>query len=186
MKLETKRLILRDYQLSDLDAVHQYGQDPRVIRFMLWGPNTKDETLAFIDQAILESRQDPRVVFNLAVILKESGKLIGGISLTKEHRKAEIGWILNQDVWGKGYASEAAQTMIRFGFETLKCEAIYATCDVENEASYRVMIKCGMRQIAYEKEARLSPHLIPPLRDQRRCEITKMEYDERSISPFGQ
>lgn len=186
MKLDTKRLILRDYDPSDLEAVHHYGQDPQVVKFMLWGPNTLDETQAFIDQSILESQTEPRRSFNLAVIDKSYGLLIGGISLTVDHQRAEIGWILDHDVWGKGYATEAAQAMIHFGFEDLGCDSIFATCDAQNDASYNMMLKCGMTQIAYEKEARLSTHLVPSLRDQRRCEITRAEYLNRKLRPKGE
>lgn len=173
MKLDTQRLQLRDYLPSDIEAVHHYGQDLQVVKYMLWGPNTKEETQAFINQAITESLIEPRHSYNLAVIEKTSGHLIGGISLSVAQQRAEIGWILDRRSWGKGYATEAAQALIRFGFEELGCTSIFATCDDQNKASYRVMLKVGMAQVAYEKEARLSPHLVPVCRDQRRCEITK-------------
>lgn len=176
MKLETTRLFIRDYQPSDFDAVHHYGQDPDVLRYMLWGPNTIEDTQAFIDRAIWDSQAEPRTTFNLALIDKETHSLIGGISLTHDHDKAEIGWILDQRAWGKGYATEAAQCLIRFGFETLDLTSIYATCDAENIASYKVMLKCAMTQIRVDKEARLSPHLSPVLRDQRLFEITRSTY----------
>lgn len=180
MKLETERLIIREYTLEDFDAIHQYGQDPDVLKYMLWGPNTKEETRAFLENAIQERQVEPRKSYSLALVKKDTQTLIGGISLTIDHDRAEIGWILKKGAWEKGYATEAARTLIRISFEVLEVDAIYATCDAENEASYHVMMKCGMRQIRFEKEARLSPHLKPMLRDQRRCEITRNEFMKSS------
>jgi len=176
MKLETERLILREYTSKDFDGVHQYGQDPDVLKYMLWGPNTKEETRAFLESAILEGQAEPRTSYNLALIQKDIGAMIGGISLTLDRNSAEIGWILKKDAWGKGYATEAAKALIRNGFEVLSIQSIFATCDAENAASYHVIEKCGMKQTQFEKQARLSPHLKPMLRDQRRCAITRTEY----------
>lgn len=176
MKLETTRLILRDYQPSDFDAVHHYSQDPDVLKYMLWGPNTREDTRSFIDQAILDGQAQPRTTFNLALMDKETKALIGGISLTLDQDQAEIGWILDRSAWGKGIATEAAVCLIRFGFDALGLSSIHATCDSENIASYKVMLKCQMTQVRIDKAARLSPYLSPALRDQRLFEITRSRY----------
>jgi len=173
--METMRLILREYDQNDLESVHQYCHDPEVLKYMLWGPNSRHDTRQFIDMAISESTQFPRSVYNLAIIEKSSGKLIGGISLSHHQGEGEIGWILNRRTWKKGYGTEAAQAMIQFGFESLELNRILATCDTENTGSSRVMEKCGMIQIEVQKQTRLSSH-FQTMRDQCIFEITRTSY----------
>ncbi len=90
--------------------------------------------------------------------MKERNTLIGGgrISVSDErHREGFIGYILNRDFWGQGYATELAQALIAFGFEKLGLHRIYATCDIENKASAHVMEKIGM-----QREGRLREHRL--------------------------
>jgi ribosomal-protein-alanine N-acetyltransferase len=173
--METTRLILREYNQNDLMAVHEYCLDPEVLKYMLWGPNSLKETQQFIEMAITESTQVPRSFYNLAIQEKTTGKLIGGISLSHHQGEGEIGWILNTMSWKQGYGTEAAQAMIRFGFESLNLDHINATCDAENTGSSRVMEKCGMIQIEVQKQTRLSSY-FQTMRDQRLFEITRAAY----------
>ena len=173
--METIRLILREYDQNDLESVHEYCHDPEVLKYMLWGPNSLHDTQQFIDMVISESTQCPRSVYNLAIQEKSSGELIGGISLSHHQGEGEIGWILNRKTWGQGYGTEAAQAMIRFGFESLELTRIIATCDTENTGSSRIMEKCGMIQIEVQKQIRLSSH-FQTMRDQQLFEITRASY----------
>ena len=181
MRKETDRLILREYTIEDWEAVHVYGCDSDVLRYMLWGPNTPEESKGFVSACLAESNVEPRLVYNLAIELKESGSLIGGVALMLQNNEGEIGWILNKTMWGKGYATEAALGLIRYGFETLGVKKITATCDADNIASYKVMLKCGMTQIGFQKEARLSSHFMG-LRDQRLFELTQTNYLTMALS----
>jgi RimJ/RimL family protein N-acetyltransferase len=82
----------------------------------------------------------------LAVILRESDKLCGGVGLRIEadHRRAELGYWIGVPYWGKGYATEAARTMVRYGFDTLGLHRIFAGHVADNIASARVLKKIGM------------------------------------------
>ncbi len=145
--LETERIILRSWQKGDFEAAHAYGSVADNVTFMGWGPNSQEDTRKFIKQSIKKNRSN-NVDFEFAVILKESGKLIGGcgISKSKTRNEAMLGWILHKDYWKKGLGTELAQELIRFGFEELKLHRIYATCDSDNYGSYRVMERNGMRK----------------------------------------
>jgi ribosomal-protein-alanine N-acetyltransferase len=66
-----------------------------------------------------------------------------------------MGYALHPDYWGKGYATEAAQAIVNFGFKHLKMHRIWATCDVKNKASEKILKKCGMK-----KEGRLRSHML--------------------------
>lgn len=149
VSIETKNLLLREFKQTDWKDVQQYSSDPEVVRFMEWGPNTSDQTLDFVDRAIDAQRQKPRVTFEFAVILPEEKKLIGaaGIRINGfDSRQADLGYCFNRNYWRRGYASEACQALIDFGFTELQLHRAWATCDSDNIGSASVLKKSGMRQ----------------------------------------
>jgi len=116
---------------------------------MPWGPNNLTQTHAFLRQVRGWSRQKPRRKFDIAVNLKRGQKLIGACGIRIQDpvlRTADMGYVLNRGYWGKGYATEAAKALIHFGFSKLKFHRIWATCDVQNKASARVLEKAGMKR----------------------------------------
>lgn len=152
--LETDRLILRELEEGDWQAVHEYASDPEVVRYVEWGPNTEADTLIFIAQALVQRKQ-PRGYYGFAVVLKAERQLIGGCSLVvsdPELREGWIGYVFNRRFWGHGYATEVARALIAFGFEQLSLHRIFATCDPANVASTRVLKKTGMRQEGHLRE----------------------------------
>jgi RimJ/RimL family protein N-acetyltransferase len=152
--LTTNRLILRDFVDDDGQAVHAYASDPPVTQFMEWGPNTIQQTQAFIERARAQARQLPRNEYHLAVVMKDGDRLIGGCSLVVEpNRQAMLGYCHHRDQWGKGYATEAAGALLEFGFETLRLHRIYSTADVLNVGSWRVMEKIGMKREGQLRES---------------------------------
>lgn len=148
LKIETPRLLLREFSPEDLDQVDEYASDPEVVKHVVWGPNSREETLAFLGRTKDAGKVDPRVDFDLAVVLKNGERLIGGggISISSfESRRANIGYVFNRRFWGQGFATEAAEALLGFGFDSLKMHRIVATCDAENRGSARVLEKTGMR-----------------------------------------
>lgn len=149
LPLQTERVMLRDFEEADWEAVHCYASDPDVVHYMSWGPNTEEDTRGFIQRKLAEQRQAPRTRFDLAVMLRAEDRLVGtcGIVVScPEHRGAWSGYCFNRDYWGHGYATEAARAIIAFGFEQLDLHRISAICDPRNTASARVMEKSGMRR----------------------------------------
>lgn len=145
----TERLVLRDFTMEDAPAVHLYGSDPEVVRYMPWGPNTWTDTQDFLRRRLDEQGTDPRRSFGLAATLASSGELIGasGIRVTSTQlREANMGYAYRRDVWNRGYATEAARALVTFGFEDLGMHRVYAYCDVDNVASVRVLQKTGMQR----------------------------------------
>ena len=126
------------------------------MRYLDWGPNTEKETRAFIGEAMQARQASPRTRYDLAVTLAESDEVIGGCRIwieSAEHREASIGYSLAQAHWGRGYATELARGLLRFGFETLGMHRIWAIVEPENVASARVLEKLGM-----QREGRLRDH----------------------------
>ena len=118
----TERLILREIQSSDWEAIHRYASHPGGVRYMEWGPNSEGDTKAFVETVIAEQEAIPRRGYDLAIVLKETSRLIGTCSLRLsggDLEEAEIGYCLSRAVWNKGYATEAVAGIIHFGRETL-------------------------------------------------------------------
>lgn len=140
----TERLVLRPLELSDLETAHRYASDVDITRYMMNLPNSSpDETLEFIKGAVKEWESEAPEYYEYAVTL--DGLQIGGICLylTEDRKQGEIGWILNPDYHGKGYALEAARELIPIA-NTLGLESVFARCDARNAASEKLMQRLGM------------------------------------------
>lgn len=158
LHLETGRLILRELTLEDAPAVQRWAVDPDVYQYMPWGPNTLEQTLDFLRSAVAAREVEPRLVFELGIMRKDTGELVGGGGArvrSTVNREGDIGYALRRDVWGQGYATEAAAALVEFGLRTLGLHRVWATCHVENVRSARVLEKIGMR-----REGRLRDHTL--------------------------
>ena len=92
--LETERLILRDLRDDDWQVVHEYASDPEVVKFMPFGPDTEEETKAFIGRTLAHQKEQPRTHFNLALINKSNNKLIGSCAVSiesTENKEGDLG-----------------------------------------------------------------------------------------------
>lgn len=147
MQLHTERILLREFTWGDLDAVYAYEADPRVVAYVCYGPATKAECRQVLASDIAHQTAQPRLFYHLALVLVSTERLIGwcGLKITDPmHRQGELGYALQRAYWGHGYASEAAQAMLAFGFESLNLHRIAGTCHPANQASIRVLEKVGM------------------------------------------
>jgi RimJ/RimL family protein N-acetyltransferase len=144
--LETKCLLLRKFKEDDFAAVHGYASCADNIIYMLWGPNNEEDTREFIKREISKAKAIPIEEHNFAVILKDTGRLIGGCGIVLNGTCGEIGWILHRAYWKQGYCTELGKELLRLGFDELNVRRIIASCDSENIGSYRVMEKIGMRR----------------------------------------
>ncbi len=152
MELRTERLMLREFRLDDEVAVHHYGSDEEVTRYLTWGPNSPTDTTAYLRQVAREATREPRTSFTLAVANLDN-ELIGVANLTTTDTQStgELAYVLARDQWGHGYATEVARRLIVFGFDELGLRRITATCHPDNFASARVLEKAGMH---FEKTIR--------------------------------
>jgi RimJ/RimL family protein N-acetyltransferase len=147
--VRTERLLLRDLTESDMEAVHSYASDPEVVRYMDWGPNTKEDTENFIQRAIANQKEQPRRNYTLAIVLNAEDTLIGscGIHVSNpDNREGWLGYCLNRHFWGRGYATETARALLAFGFTQISLHRIFATCDPASIASARVLEKIDMQR----------------------------------------
>ncbi|MBX3507354.1 MAG: GNAT family N-acetyltransferase [Parvibaculum sp.] len=155
LPIETPRLIIREFAPRDLEALHAYSSLPEVTQYLVWGPNSLAESKRALRAFLDDQKDKDRVNFDLAVLSKQverrgaKPRLIGavGLKLTDpDNRTAEIGYVLHPDVWGHGFALEAARALAHAAFRDLGLQRIVASCDQRNKASARVMEKLGMRR----------------------------------------
>lgn len=154
--LETKRLIIREFDEGDFISIHSYASKPEVTKYVPFGPNNEADTRLFLKKVLHDQIQNPRYEYEFAVILKQGNCLIGssGIHVTNiGNKEGSIGYCYDKQYWGNGYASEAAKAILDFGFNKLNLHRIFATCHPDNIGSARVMEKIGMK-----KEGRLREH----------------------------
>lgn len=179
LPLKTPRLILREFREDDLHAIHAYGSDPEVARFMAWGPNTPDETRAFLDQVLAAQEEWPRPAVCAAIEIAATGQLIGAVELRvidPANLGGNFGWTLNREHWGQGYAPEAATALLGQGFQAMGLHRITATCDARNRKSWRGLEKLGLRREgAFHRDLRVKgrwrdTHLYAILADEWRAE----------------
>jgi len=146
LPLTTGRLALREFLASDYDAVHAYASDPRVTRYMLYGPRDPEDTRDYLERVLGYQRDRPRMVWELAVTQRSDGLLIGACDITLlRPGEGDLGYMLRHASWGSGYGTEIANALIDAGFGSLGLERIVSTVSVENLRSVRVLEKAGMR-----------------------------------------
>ncbi len=142
VELRTARLLLRSFELTDVDDVWAYASDPEVARYRpLPDPYTRSDAAEFVDR---QMRTDWSTNPEFAVVYGR--RVIGGISLhvNHEHETAELGYLLGKRWWGRGVATEAARAVVGWGFRSFKLHKVYARAHVDNKPSWRVMEKLGM------------------------------------------
>lgn len=152
--LETTRLILRPPTMADIDPLILAANHLSIARNMADFPSpfTRDNAVKWIESMSTVNIWVPD--FNLAVFLKETGELVGGVALvgvSRMRREAELSYWCTPSHWGKGITTEAASRLVQYGFEEMGLRRITSTCLATNVASRRVLEKIGMK---YEKTTR--------------------------------
>ena len=150
VKLETERLILREWTLSDLDDFFEYAKKPDVGPRAGWLPHeNKEKSLEILAKFIAEKK-------TLAIIYKENNKVIGSLGIEKygsedklseffDYQGREIGYVLSKDYWGKGLMPEAVQAVIDYCFNELNYDFLLCGYFDFNKQSRRVQEKCGFK-----------------------------------------
>lgn len=155
MRLETERLILRDYVKDDWHRVLEYQSDPLYLRYYEWTDRTPEGAQEFVGWFLDHQRQEPRIKYQLAVVLKTNDLLIGGCGIRMDKvnaSQADIGYELDPKQWNHGYATEAAHAIVDFGFSSFGLHRIWSWCVADNRGSAHVLEKLGMRLEAHLRE----------------------------------
>ena len=155
--LHTERLTLRPFGLADADIVQELAGAYEVAlnTSTIPHPYPPGGAAMWIGTHQAEFEAGDAVTF--AVTRQGGEHLIGamGLSISREHRRAELGYWIGVPYWGQGYATEAAQAVVAYGFRALDLLRITATHFARNPASGRVMQKIGMT-----REGCLRSHIL--------------------------
>ncbi len=140
--LYTQRLILRPFEMEDLEDFYDYAKNPNVGPLAGWDAHTDKVQTA---KALIRFIEGDEV---LAIVERDSKKVIGSIGLhnrynIKNNRVKSLGYVLREDRWGKGYMTEAAKEVVRYGFCELNAEMISVGHFDFNARSKRVIEKLG-------------------------------------------
>jgi len=154
IRLESKRLILREWELSDLDDFFEYCSVPGVGEMAGWFHHeNKDKSLEILNLFINEKK-------TFAIVNKENNKVIGSLGIEKygledklseffNYKGREIGFVLSKDYWGKGLMAEAVKLVINYLFNKLDYDFLLCGHYDKNYQSKRVQEKCGF--VPYRK-----------------------------------
>jgi [ribosomal protein S5]-alanine N-acetyltransferase len=144
--LETERLLLREFVSEDVDALAAVLSDPETMRFYP-APLDRAGVAAWIERNRQRYADHGHGLW--AMVLKSSGKVIGDCGLTRQTvdgiDEIEIGYHVRRDLWGRGYAPEAARTCQAYGFGRLGADRLISLIRPENLPSRRVAEKTGLK-----------------------------------------
>ena len=144
-EINTERLVLKPLGKEYLKTTIQYAMDYENARYMCHLPNdTVEETEAFLANAEEEWKKEQPQFLEFAITYNDIH--IGAVSVYFENDSGELGWIINKNYWGNGFAYEAARAVIDYSKTQMKVSHFIAHCDTENIASYKLMEKLGMNR----------------------------------------
>jgi RimJ/RimL family protein N-acetyltransferase len=149
MQITTKRLLLREFREDDWRAVLGYQRDPLYLRYYPWEDRDEQDARAFVDMFRRWQSELPRRRFQLAIVRRADQRLVGNCGIRRKPDndwEADIGYELSPDCWEKGYATEAARSMVDFGFRELRLQRITSWCIADNVASARVLDRLGFKR----------------------------------------
>lgn len=156
-QLKTERLLLRPFTPKDAPIVQKLAGDKAIAATTINIPHPYTDGLAerWISTHKPRFRDSRGAIY--AITLLENQQLMGSIGLVTvpDQKRAELGYWLGQPYWGRGYTTEAARELLRFGFTELGLNRIYANHFSRNPASGRVMQKIGMQY-----EGTMRQHII--------------------------
>jgi ribosomal-protein-alanine N-acetyltransferase len=153
--LETERLIIREHEVSDLEAHHRLISNDEVMYFIQdIKTNSIQETKDNLEFAIEQSRLEKRTCYFFAVVEKNTNDHIGSVGFTildnESGGNAELGYFIHKQFWGKGFTTEAVKAVIEYGFETVGLKKITTGCVYDNQSSEHIMKKMGMFKEAHK------------------------------------
>ena len=143
--LETQRVILREWRLSDSSDLYEYANHPEVGPNAGWLPHQSEEESKEVIQFFIDSND------TYAIVLKENNKVIGGVGIHERtpdqalvhYKQREFGFVLSPSYWGQGLMPEVIDHLIDYGFEELDLDIIWCGHFDFNHRSKRVQEKCG-------------------------------------------
>ncbi len=146
--LETKRLILRQFEITDAEAMyHNWASSEEVTRYLMWSPHKSVEVSREYIKSMREG-YEKNDTYDWAIVKKESNEVIGSMGVVHIEERVgvmHVGYCIGEAWWHKGYTSEAFAEVIRYLFEEVGVNRIESRHDTKNPNSGKVMLKCGLK-----------------------------------------
>ncbi len=155
--LETERLILRRYKETDIDMQYNILCDNRLQKYIQFPSLSKEEELEYIREWISNANVDKHEKW--VIELKEKHIAIGNISvndINKKNNYCNVGYVIQYDYWGNGYASEALEKVSNYLLDERKYYLVECSCNELNVQSIKTMIKAGFKKDGYISNRRIN------------------------------
>lgn len=156
LSIHSERLILRPVRTEDAEDVFGYRSNAIINRFQGWVPETLEDVHDFIHNKVSAAIDQPDTWFQLAIIRKDTGELIGDVGihfLESGSLQVEIGCTLNFNQHGNGFATEALTETLNFLFRKLNKHRVIASIDPRNEKSIKLVERIGMHREAHFRKS---------------------------------
>ena len=162
---ETARLVARK---ASRDAAQElfdaYAQDPQVARYVIWQPHRHiDETIAFLERC--ERVWQDGTAFPWTLWMKDDGALAGMIEARQHGTSVDFGYVLRRSLWRRGLMTEAARFVVNWALSQPAVYRVWATCDVENVASARLLESIGLQREGVLRRWLIHPNISDTPRD---------------------
>jgi [ribosomal protein S5]-alanine N-acetyltransferase len=170
---ETQRLILRGPIIQDAqDIFNTYTQDPDVTKYLVWKPHTKyEQSLEWIQYCI--KTQNDSSGIKLMIHHKIDKITIGMIEFRIDNFQTDFGYVLSKKYWNKGIMTEAMKPVMDYVFNMPNIYRIWATHDIENDASGKVIQKLGLEYEGTLRRAFNRPNMSDKPRDGKLYALVK-------------
>jgi ribosomal-protein-alanine N-acetyltransferase len=152
--LRTDRLILDRAVESDAHEVYLLRSNDAVMKYVE-RPRPSNDRDALEAMLFLDRRIDAHEAIAWAIRMKHEPRLIGVIGYWRtkpEHHRAEVGYMIMPEFWGKGYTHEALKAVLDYGFNSMKLHSVEADINPDNIASKNLLLKCGFQSEAFYRE----------------------------------
>jgi len=156
--IHSDRLILRPIKAEDAEAIFGYRSNAIVNQFQGWIPETVADVHDFIRNKVSVVIDQPGTWFQLAIVKKDNGELIGDVGihfLGSDSFQVEIGCTLNFNQHGNGFATEALTETLNFLFQELNKHRVITSIDPRNEKSIQMVERLGFRKEAHFRKSLL-------------------------------
>jgi len=146
IELETDRFTLRKIQSGDIEILHSYWSDDIVTEYMNTSFKTLEESQEMVE--LFNSLSETKEAMRWVIVDKHNGDVLGSCgyhNVKAEHRRAEVGYELGRNYWGKGIMQEVMRVVLQHCFETIGFNRIEAFVAVGNDRSMLTLKKLGFK-----------------------------------------
>lgn len=150
-RLETERLVLRPMSMADIEFVFRHFSSTETNQFSSYENLKSMQEAMELFKLFIEPGKPSS--FRLGIVLRKTGELVGTLGfygLATRDRRAEIGYDLGKEHWGRGIMTEAVRALVKYGFEEIGLNRIEASVDPENERSVKLL-----ERLCFTREGRL-------------------------------